>query len=196
MTFKSMTDEEIAHEERMDEFARELEKKHKMPRLKTEELKQIFPEILVIAPIKLHEIEVAIYELEEFCRNNPLHGDTLEVWWEQERRDNKMQELKKQSQRFKRFIPTLSRNGLTDAEIEVARNYPILDLVDSPRRSGNMYTVLCPMHEENTPSCKIYTDRNGFWCYGCNKGGDVIDFLMARDEIDFKTAVKQLTGVS
>ena len=37
----------------------------------------------------------------------------------------------------------------------------------------------CPFHAEDTPSCKIYPGSNGFYCFGCGAGGDVIS-LAAR----------------
>lgn len=196
-TWHPMTDEEIAHEEAMDAFARELEKKNPPVRLKSEELKEIFPEILEIAPLKVAEIEDQQRRLELYCSKNPIGDQTLEDLWEQERRDNARKELKRRLMRFKRFIPTETLNGVSEADIAAAREFPILDLVDYSRRSGsNMYTIHCPLHEERTPSCKIYVNSNDFWCFGCNRGGDTIDLVMARDEVDFVTAVRQLTEVS
>lgn len=192
-----MTDEEIARDDAMDEFARELEKDWKNPRLSTEELKEVFPEILDIAPQRVRELEFWIQKLKEHYSQNPVFGKTLEAMWERDARDEKLKKMKQQLIRFKRFIPQGEDGlGVTEAQIQDAREVPILDLIDSPRRSGNMYTVLCPLHEERTPSCKIYVKSNDFWCFGCNKGGDTIDLVMARDEVDFVTAVRQLTGVS
>ncbi len=192
-----MTDEQIAHEEKMDEFAREVEKTWKNPRLSTEELKDVFPEILDIAPGRVKELEFWIKKLQDHYAQNPVSGDNLEALWEQDSRDERLKKLKQQLVRFKRFIPHGEDGmGVTEAQIQDAREVPILDLIDSPRRSGNMYTVFCPLHEERTPSCKIYVKSNDFWCFGCNKGGDTIDLIMARDEVDFVTAVRQLTGAS
>lgn len=33
----------------------------------------------------------------------------------------------------------------------------------------------CPFHDDSTPSMKVY--ENGFYCFGCDEGGDVIDFV-------------------
>lgn len=192
--FVPMTDEQIAHEERMDELARELEKKHPRVRMKTEELKEIFPEILEIAPARVRELQSRIESLTSIYKRIPVDTNTLEGLWEQDRREEEMKELKKQLVRFSRFVPQAHSYGLSDAQIEDAMEYPITDLVDHGRRSGNTVKVLCPMHDERTPSCVIYLDKNNFWCFGCNNGGNVINFLMARDDIDFVTAVKTLTG--
>lgn len=38
----------------------------------------------------------------------------------------------------------------------------------------NKIVVCCPLHDEDTPSCRYYEDTNSFYCFGCQKGGDVI----------------------
>jgi hypothetical protein len=36
----------------------------------------------------------------------------------------------------------------------------------------------CPFHQENTPSFKVYTESNSYYCFGCGEHGTVIDFVM------------------
>lgn len=197
MKFVPMTDEQIAKEEVMDEYAHKLEEEWRRPRLKAAELRVIFPEIMQIAPIKIKEIEAELAEIKKRHDSTPITGNQIDVWWEEDRRDGEIDVLKKQLNRFKRFIPDEHNgNGVSDDQIESARDVPILDIVDEPRRSGSRYVMHCPMHEERTPSCVIYPKSNDFWCFGCNKGGDTIDLVMAQDDVDFITAVKRLTGVS
>ena len=38
--------------------------------------------------------------------------------------------------------------------------------------------ICCPFHGEKAPSLKIYKDTGGWHCYGCERGGSVIDFVM------------------
>jgi len=52
--------------------------------------------------------------------------------------------------------------------------------------------ILCPIHEEATPSCVIYENTNTFHCFGCGAGKSVIDLLMAIEKIDFVSACKIL----
>jgi CHC2 zinc finger len=55
---------------------------------------------------------------------------------------------------------------------EVARRYTELE----PLGGRAWFTGRCPLpdHEDRTPSFYIYPDRH-YWCYGCNRGGDVVD---------------------
>ena len=50
------------------------------------------------------------------------------------------------------------------------------------RKVGDKWVTLCllPGHEERTPSFTVYADNDrGFWCYGCGRGGDVVDLAAA-----------------
>ena len=39
----------------------------------------------------------------------------------------------------------------------------------------NKPTVCCPLHDEDTPSCRYYEETNSFYCFGCQRGGSVIE---------------------
>ena len=75
-----------------------------------------------------------------------------------------------------------SRNPIED----VAAGYVNL------RRQGKNLVGLCPFHNEKTPSFFLYPESNSFYCFGCNKGGDVITFVMGVENLDFSEAVKFL----
>lgn len=69
-------------------------------------------------------------------------------------------------------------------DLDRAKQYPLTNLV----KVNHAGFTACPFHKEKTASMKIYKD-NRFHCFGCGKDGDVIDFVMHRDNVDFKTAV-------
>jgi len=50
--------------------------------------------------------------------------------------------------------------------------------------------ALCPFHQENTPSFKVYDDS--FYCFGCGESGTVIDFVMKYFRLTNIEAVKKL----
>lgn len=60
------------------------------------------------------------------------------------------------------------------------------------RRRGKNLVGLCPFHNEKTPSFCVYPENNSFFCFGCNKGGDVIAFIMGVENLDFTEAVRFL----
>lgn len=60
------------------------------------------------------------------------------------------------------------------------------------RRRGKNLVGLCPFHNEKTPSFCVYPENNSFYCFGCNKGGDIITFIMGVENLDFAEAVKFL----
>ena len=46
------------------------------------------------------------------------------------------------------------------------------------KKVGRNYSGLCPFHSEKTPSFNVDDDKGLFYCFGCGKGGNVINFLM------------------
>ncbi|MFC1615781.1 CHC2 zinc finger domain-containing protein [Patescibacteria group bacterium] len=54
------------------------------------------------------------------------------------------------------------------------------------------FLVKCPLHDDKTPSLKIYQQTNSWYCFGCQKGGMPVNFLMYMENLDFKTAAKKL----
>lgn len=76
---------------------------------------------------------------------------------------------------------------------EIKQSHSMRSVVESygyrPNRAG---FIVCPFHNERTPSCKIYKDR--FYCFGCGAHGDIFTFVEMVDRCDFKTAFKTLGG--
>ena len=59
------------------------------------------------------------------------------------------------------------------------------------QRGGNFWGK-CPFHHEKTASFSVNTDGNFYYCFGCHKSGDVINFIMEIESLDFNDAVKFL----
>ena len=60
------------------------------------------------------------------------------------------------------------------------------------RKAGASYKGLCPFHGEKTPSFTVTPSRESWKCFGCGRGGDVFNFVMERDSIDFPEALRRL----
>lgn len=69
---------------------------------------------------------------------------------------------------------------------EIASSYVNL------KRRGKNLLGLCPFHNEKTPSFNIYPENNSFYCFGCNKGGSVFQFVMGVENLAFTDAVRWL----
>lgn len=62
------------------------------------------------------------------------------------------------------------------------------------RKQGKDYVVLCPFHDEKTPSCVISPEKNLYHCFGCGAGGSVIDWMMHTEKLSLRRAVERLRG--
>ncbi len=49
---------------------------------------------------------------------------------------------------------------------------------------------LCPFHGERTPSFHVHVDRGFFYCFGCGAKGDVFEFVMRTQGLEFVDALK------
>lgn len=58
------------------------------------------------------------------------------------------------------------------------------------RRAGRQYVALCPFHCERHPSFYVEPNRKVFYCFGCDVGGDVFDFIMRAERCDFSRALE------
>ncbi|MBN1892044.1 MAG: DNA primase, partial [Clostridiales bacterium] len=52
--------------------------------------------------------------------------------------------------------------------------------------------ALCPFHSEDTPSFSVSAAKQIFYCFGCHKGGNVIQFIMEIEKLSFIEALKVL----
>ena len=50
----------------------------------------------------------------------------------------------------------------------------------------------CPFHNEKTPSFHVLQDKQIFYCFGCKRGGGVINFIMEEENLSFPDAVRFL----
>ncbi len=63
--------------------------------------------------------------------------------------------------------------------------------VSLTKKGGNLFG-LCPFHNEKTPSFSVSPEKQIYHCFGCGKGGGVINFIMEIENLSFPEAVKFL----
>ncbi|MCP4160846.1 MAG: DNA primase, partial [Deltaproteobacteria bacterium] len=80
---------------------------------------------------------------------------------------------------------------------EIKDKIDIVDLVSeyvTLKPKGGQYWGLCPFHNEKTPSFSVTPEKGICWCFGCQKGGGAINFIMEIEKFGFVDAVKLLAG--
>lgn len=81
---------------------------------------------------------------------------------------------------------------------EVRRASDIVRVVEENgitlKKSGKLFKGLCPFHpDKKTQSFTVYPESQSFYCFGCNRGGDVFDFIEQTRACSFVEALQELT---
>lgn len=74
----------------------------------------------------------------------------------------------------------IARNDIVDV---------VSDYVQLTKKSGSNMFGLCPFHSEKTPSFSVSQSKQIYHCFGCGKGGSVINFIMEIENLSFPDAV-------
>ena len=78
---------------------------------------------------------------------------------------------------------------------ELAARNPIEEVVGqyvSLKRSGANMFGLCPFHGEKTASFSVAPDKGIYYCFGCHKGGNAVNFMMEIEGLSYPDAVRSL----
>ncbi len=107
---------------------------------------------------------------------------------------NEIEQAEENLKRLKRLLiaydpPPVSKDAVTDADIERARQFPIRQLV---KTRGN--NTLCLWHNDRHPSMHLYKDNHAY-CFVCSKYANAIDFAMQMNSMQFIPAVQWLLRV-
>ena len=60
------------------------------------------------------------------------------------------------------------------------------------KRAGRSFKAVCPFHHEKTPSFIVNPDKQIFHCFGCGVGGNVVNFVMKQERMEFPEAIRFL----
>ena len=78
---------------------------------------------------------------------------------------------------------------------EICANNDIVDYVSKfvqLKKSGRDYSGLCPFHNEKTPSFHVSSEKQLFHCFGCGASGNLVQFVMRTENLDFVETIKLL----
>lgn len=59
---------------------------------------------------------------------------------------------------------------------------------------GGNLKGLCPFHDEKSPSFHVSPAKGLYHCFGCQEGGDTVDFVMKIDHLSFAETIERLAS--
>lgn len=62
------------------------------------------------------------------------------------------------------------------------------------KKIGSTHMGTCPFHMDSNPSLSIDINEGLWYCFGCNKGGDIFNFIMEHEDLNFIESVKYLAN--
>lgn len=89
----------------------------------------------------------------------------------------------------------MAANSRVDFVDDVRRANDIVDVISEYLQlqpAGRSFKGLCPFHTEKTPSFTVSREKQVFHCFGCAAGGDVFNFIMRIEAVEFPEAVRML----
>lgn len=89
----------------------------------------------------------------------------------------------------------MARRISEDLISEICSENDIVDYVSQYvqlKQSGKDYSGLCPFHHEKTPSFHVSRDKQLFHCFGCGASGNLVQFVMRTENLDFVDSIRVL----
>jgi DNA primase len=78
---------------------------------------------------------------------------------------------------------------------DIKQRLPILMVLTYYKiQQDKHHQILCPFHQDDKPSCKIYPETNTYHCFACGKTGDVIQFIQDKEGITKHEAILKATS--
>jgi DNA primase len=96
------------------------------------------------------------------------------------------------SQYFESIMRPLSSEDAVD---QIKSRLNLVDVVQQHvrlRKEGREFKGLCPFHQEKTPSFHVSEQKQSWYCFGCDKGGDIFEFVELIEKVDFPGALRIL----
>jgi hypothetical protein len=163
------------------------------------ELINIFPESKELIPLKIKEWRrekrkiVKTETIPYLTKCNLLSDEFSKAFWKEvysyiAGAFNYIVAQVTRLERLKAIIDNPEGYTNSTARIILAKQTPITNIYNFIRRNRS---YLCPIHNDKDPSLHIYKD-NTWHCFGCNKGGDTIDFVKYMFGYSFHQAINYI----
>ena len=82
---------------------------------------------------------------------------------------------------------------------EYAEQIDIVEYIEQTEelhRRGPNYFINCPFHTgDDTPSLCIYPETQSWYCFGCGEGGNIFNWIMLKDGVQFNEAVERVVEI-
>lgn len=90
---------------------------------------------------------------------------------------------------------------INDDDVKAVRAAVPIDAVVSEylqlrNAGGGNLKGLCPFHDEKSPSFQVSPSKGLYYCFGCQEGGDTVDFIMKIDHLSFAETIERLASQS
>lgn len=92
------------------------------------------------------------------------------------------------------FLCSVIRQSTIDQIFSAASIEEVVGDYVQLKKSGSGLAGLCPFHNEKTPSFRVSPTLGIYKCFGCGKGGNVVDFVMEMDKLSYPEALRQLAS--
>ena len=88
-------------------------------------------------------------------------------------------------------VPYISKSSIQELTDRLDASVVVSEYVHLEKRGGRLWAC-CPFHKEKTASFTVNPDLKTYYCFGCQKGGTIISFVMEMDKINFPEAIELL----
>ena len=89
-------------------------------------------------------------------------------------------------------VPVIKASSLRDLKNRVNIHDVVVRVVALKKAGSGRFKGLCPFHAEKTPSFNVSADKGFYKCFGCGQAGDVINFVMETEGLQFTEAVEAI----
>ncbi|CAB4724891.1 MAG: DNA primase [Actinobacteria bacterium] len=90
------------------------------------------------------------------------------------------------------MVGRIREDSITEVREKARIDEVVSQYVTLRNAGGGSMKGLCPFHDEKSPSFHVTPSRGFYHCFGCQAGGDVINFVMQLEGLTFGEAVERL----